>query len=134
MNFEDRLINTLLEMKNSDLYSARTDTSSPDYDPFAGPLARKVGKGRVKGGSIPKGAKKTVSKGLKLMKAKLNQMYPGLGDKVNPKGMHAYEVARRTQLKTKRAKGSGLGSTTPKVRGQAAAEQQSDFKKMRGDR
>jgi hypothetical protein len=133
MNFEDKLINVLLEVKNSDLYSARTDTGSPDYDPYAGPLARRAGKSRsVK--SAPKSTRKPVSTGLRLMKNKLNSMYPGLGDKVKPMNMHAYEVARRAQSKKMRAKGSGLGSATKTVKGQAAAEQQSDYKKMRGDR
>ena len=57
-----------------------------------------------------------------------------LGTQTNLKAKDAVQGAMNRRRAEKRAKGSGLGSATQTAKGQGAAEQQSDFKKMAGDR
>jgi len=98
---------------------------------FAGPIASKYGEKRMKDGGTEKMRDPLVKREAEKTQANVDKK---LGTPTNLRAKDAVQGAMNRRRAEKRAKGTGLGSATKKVKGQGAAEQQSDFKKMAGDR
>ena len=99
MNFQDTIIKVILEAA----HQAYTDTESPNYDPYAGPIARKYGKTRMK--KRPKIADPVVARGARAATRRLQRKVPG----ANPQLQHMVQAA----LLKRRGKRGGLPKARP---------------------
>ena len=120
MNFQDYLIHTILEA-----HAAYIDTGAPNYDPYAGPIARRYGKTRMK--KRPKIKDPVVKSGVSDAVKRLNKKLGGT--KSNPQVQHMVQSAL---LKRRKRRG---GLRLPQLsKKESAAEWQDDIKKRSGDR
>jgi len=115
---------TLLE----GLYNSMSDMAFVIAEAFAGPIARKYGKKRMRSGGTERMKDPLVKAGAEEAQKRVDQR---LGVRTNLSAEDAVQVAMNIR---RRARKRGPGSSTEQVPGQAAAEQQSDFRKMAGDR
>ena len=118
MNFQDRIINALLE------HQAYIDTKAKDYDPYAGPIARRYGKTRMSKAKKPKDpvVHAGVSDAVKRLNKKLG------GAKTNPQLQHMVQSALLKRRKNK----SGL--TLPPLSAKDSAALGEREREMPGDR
>jgi len=100
MNFQDRIINIILEA-----HAAYIDTKAKDYDPYAGPIARRYGRKRMS--SAPKPKDPVVHKGVSDAVKRLNKKMKGA--KTNPQLQHMVQSA----LLKRRGKKRGLPTERP---------------------
>ena len=95
MNFQDRIIKIILEA-----HQAYTDTKAKDYDPYAGPIARRYGKTRMSTAKKPRDP--VVHAGVSDAVKRLNKKLGGV--KTNPQLQHMVQSAildRRKKFKEK---------------------------------
>ena len=120
MNFQDRIITILLE------HEAYRDTKAKDYDPYAGPLARKYGKTRMSKAKKPKDpvVHAGVSDAVKRLNKKLG------GAKTNPQLQHMVQSA----LLARRKKFKGKGLDLPPLSAQDSAALGEREREMPGDK